>query len=258
MTYKISKHINESDKRSYRKSGYHVVRGYLTVSRIAEIESWILEIVNSADQFQDIEIYLENPRDPDSDIRRMECMCNRHKGFRQLSKELAHEAGALLGENAILFKDKINFKLPGGDGYAAHRDGMFWWTGSDGKDTPGWYAYARDFVTTALFLDNTTASNGCLEIAEGQHNTDGAALSFDAMTRETFDDFDFSPLQIDAGDLILFDARLPHRSGPNTTQLPRRGLFFTYNSLSEGDHRQRYYLDKQASVELRGKNNFYR
>jgi ectoine hydroxylase-related dioxygenase (phytanoyl-CoA dioxygenase family) len=49
------------------------------------------------------------------------------------------------------------------------------------------------------------------------------------------------------GDVVFFDAFTPHRSEPNMTASPRRVLYVTYNRLSEGDHRQRYYADKRKN-----------
>ena len=49
------------------------------------------------------------------------------------------------------------------------------------------------------------------------------------------------------GDVVFFDSYVPHRSGPNLTAEARRVLYVTYNRLSEGDHRTRYYADKRKS-----------
>jgi len=58
----------------------------------------------------------------------------------------------------VLFKDKINFKLPGGDGFKPHQD-----------QQAGWSTYADLFITAMVSLDATTADNGCLELCAGQH-----------------------------------------------------------------------------------------
>ena len=49
------------------------------------------------------------------------------------------------------------------------------------------------------------------------------------------------------GDVMFFDSLVPHRSGPNTTPLARRALYITYNRVSAGDQRGRYYRDKRQS-----------
>ena len=60
---------------------------------------------------------------------------------------------------AVLFKDKIHFKLPGGDGFKAHQDVQA------GRD-----AYARYQVSILVSIDTADAANGCLEMAAGWHD----------------------------------------------------------------------------------------
>jgi 2-aminoethylphosphonate dioxygenase len=47
--------------------------------------------------------------------------------------------------------------------------------------------------------------------------------------------------------MIFFDSFTPHGSKANFTDKPRRLLFVTYNRLSEGDTRERYYEDKRKN-----------
>ena len=55
------------------------------------------------------------------------------------------------------------------------------------------------------------------------------------------------PIPTEPGDAVFFDSFVPHASKPNFTAKPRRILYLTYNLLSDGDHRARYYADKHAS-----------
>jgi 2-aminoethylphosphonate dioxygenase len=53
------------------------------------------------------------------------------------------------------------------------------------------------------------------------------------------------PLLAVPGDVIVFDAWAPHRSGPNRSPAPRRSYYLTYNPASAGDHRADYYARKR-------------
>lgn len=44
-----------------------------------------------------------------------------------------------------------------------------------------------------------------------------------------------------AGDMLFFNGYIPHRSGSNLSNNPRRAVFFTYNPLRCGDYREKYY-----------------
>lgn len=69
----------------------------------------------------------------------------------------------------------------------------------------------------------------------------------------TEDDPPYSPeeeymlLEADPGDVIFFDPYVPHGSPANTSDRSRRNIFLTFNRLSDGDMRTRYYKDKWES-----------
>jgi hypothetical protein len=143
----------------------------------------------------------------------------------------------LLGEPPVLFKEKLNFKLPGGAGFAPH------------QDAPAFTSFSQTYhVTLMLGADATTPENGCLEIVDGfdraetlPQGEDGT-LHADVVAR-----LDWHPLPTEAGDVVLFDSYVPHRSGPNRSSAPRRALYVTYNRASEGDRRDEYFALKRKA-----------
>jgi ectoine hydroxylase-related dioxygenase (phytanoyl-CoA dioxygenase family) len=54
-------------------------------------------------------------------------------------------------------------------------------------------------------------------------------------------------LEADPGDVVFFDAYVPHGSPANTSGRSRRNIFLTFNRQSDGDMREEYYKDKWAS-----------
>jgi hypothetical protein len=130
-------------------------------------------------------------------------------------------ASNLLGEPAVLYKEKINYKLPGGAGYAPH------------QDAPA-YPFIESHVSCMVAVDDATAENGCLEVV---------------------DTMEWTTVPVRAGQTLWFHSRTPHRSGPNTTDTPRRALYPTYNAASEGDLRADYYAEKLAAFRSGGRND---
>ena len=49
------------------------------------------------------------------------------------------------------------------------------------------------------------------------------------------------------GDVAFFDCFVPHQSGPNLTDQPRRNLYLTFNRKRDGDHREEYFADKRRN-----------
>jgi Phytanoyl-CoA dioxygenase (PhyH) len=159
-----------------------------------------------------------------------------HRGFRDL---LAHGAlpavaAALLGEPAILYKEKINYKLPGGAGYAPH------------QDAPA-YPLVSAHVSAMVAIDAADDENGGLEVVSGCFDrvlpTDERGC-IDAAIVETLA---WEPVAVPAGSTLWFHSRTPHRSGPNRSSHPRRALYPTYNAMSEGNRRAEYYATKAAA-----------
>jgi ectoine hydroxylase-related dioxygenase (phytanoyl-CoA dioxygenase family) len=70
------------------------------------------------------------------------------------------------------------------------------------------------------------------------------------------------PLRLEPGDVAFFGCFMPHRSGPNRTNGPRRLLYLSYNADSEGgDQREKHYEEFHAWLKVKyaqyGKHNTY-
>jgi hypothetical protein len=160
-----------------------------------------------------------------------------HEGLRALltTGPMLDAASALLGEPAVLYKEKINYKLPGGAGYAPH------------QDAPA-YRFVETHVSCMVAVDDALVGNGCLEVASGAHQEllpvdDAGCLRDDVVAALTW-----APVEVRAGEVLWFHSRTPHRSGPNLGTTPRRALYPTYNAAREGDLRAAYYEQKRAEL----------
>ena len=141
--------------------------------------------------------------------------------------------GALFGEDAVLFKEKVNYKQPGGGGFAPHQDATA-------------YRFVDHHISCMVPLDPSTIASGCLYVAtgfeEGQLPTDDRGRIEESAAAQ----LDWRPVLLEPGDLLFFDSYTPHYSDTNTTTRARRAAYLTYNAASLGDHRDRYYADKRA------------
>lgn len=162
-----------------------------------------------------------------------------HAGLRELlaRPDLAACLDALFGEPHVLFKEKLNFKLAGGAGFAAH------------QDAPAFTSFGQTYhITLMLGADATTTENGCLEIVDGFHEAKTLAQAPDGTLRDdVVAGLDWHALPTQPGDVVLFDSYVPHRSGPNRSAGPRRALYVTYNRASEGDRRAEYFALKRRA-----------
>jgi hypothetical protein len=164
-----------------------------------------------------------------------------HDGMRALltAGSLLETASALLGEQAVLYKEKINYKLSGGAGYAAH------------QDAPA-YRFVDKHVSCMVAVDDATIGNGCLEVVSGLHHELLPVDDVGCIRPDVVASLDWSAVEVRAGQALWFHSRTPHRSGANHSTEPRRALYPTYNARSEGDLRDAYYRDKLAEFDRPG------
>ena len=146
---------------------------------------------------------------------------------------------ALLGEPVTLFKEKLNYKHPGGAGFAPHQDATA-------------YRFVDHHLSVMVPIDPSTVSSGCLFFAPGHR---GGLMPGDGRGRIDADHaatLAWEPIEAAPGDLVVFDSYAPHHSDTNHTDRPRRALYLTYNAAARGDFRAAYYEDKSAEFGREG------
>jgi ectoine hydroxylase-related dioxygenase (phytanoyl-CoA dioxygenase family) len=175
-------------------------------------------------------------KDGESDlVNRIENISPFHAGFAELTEALKAPVAQLCGEGVALFKEKINFKMSGGDGFMPHQDSQ-----------AGWGTYAENFINVMVCIDEANIGNGCLEVAPGHHKR-GLLRGMEPLTNDDMVGMEFKLFPTKPSDLVFFDAYVPHRSEPNMTENMRRLYFATYNRASEGENMAQYYADKRKT-----------
>jgi len=229
-----------TESEAFQRNGFVVVPGLFDEEETRQISAWCDEVQAMPEVPGGVMMYFEASllRPGGRVLQRIENFCPFHAGFAALcdGDKLLAGASRLFGERAVLFKDKINYKLPGGGGFKPHQD-----------QQAGWSAYADLFITAMVSIDPTTEENGCLELCAGHHKRGLLGEEWTPLTDEDMRRLGARPVPTRAGDAVFFDSYTPHASGPNLTAERRRVLYITYNCRSAGDHRARYYADKRKS-----------
>ena len=219
------------------RDGYLVVPGFFNAQETTDLLRWTESLEQAPERPGQHWVYHEDSlTEPGRRvIQRIENFCPYHGGFDDMVRRgsLLRWTAALMGGPVALFKDKINFKMPGGPGFKAHQD-----------QQAGWTVYAPLFLTALVTIDAATLENGCLEMAPARHR--------EGLIGEEWNPLDETGLALHSvptapGDVIFFDSFAPHASKANFTDKPRRILYLTYNLASDGDRRAQYYADKHAA-----------
>jgi hypothetical protein len=143
-------------------------------------------------------------------------------------------ASARLGVEVAAFKDKINYKQPGGAGFLPHQDRTAY---------PG----APDVVSLLVAIDACTEQSGCLWIAP---EVDHALPTDDrgVVERHVTDALDWQMVELRPGDAVCIDGYAPHWSGGNETAAARRVLVASYAPTASGYTRTEYYSARAEAM----------
>lgn len=184
---------------------------------------------------------------------RLENFVNAHKGWHDICHNYLRRCiSAILQEPQVLYKEKLNLKPKGGNGFAPHLDtpSLRIALGEDGP---------QHFITVMVAIDNMTRDNGCLRICKGDWNAsnsvsvvqpevDGnpdAGGRAGAIPLDVANKLEYENLICKGGTIVAFGGFAPHRSGVNQSAFARRAVFLTYNPALEGDFHDVYYRKMQ-------------
>lgn len=231
-----SPEVPQLDLSGFHHDGYLEVPGYLPVADLAQLRSWVAEVESwPADRggwFQ------HDEQGAVGVVRaRTENFSPYHEGLDSLVNRgaLVAMAGQLLGEPAVLYKEKINYKHPGGGGFAPHQDAVA-------------YPHIVSGVSCLLAVDDATDDNGCLEFAAAHHERLLATDQYGCIDAAVARQLEWRRYPVTAGSLLWFHSHTPHRSATNWSRRSRRAMYLTYNAAAAGDHRAAYYADRRTAL----------
>jgi hypothetical protein len=210
-------------------------RGVVIGGDLDALRAWALEVETWPAGSHRFGQYAE--RTPAGDaICRTENVSACHDGFAGLARrDLAGLAAAALGVDVVDFKDKINYKQPGGAGFRPHQDLMAY---------PG----ARSVMSILVAIDECTTTSGCLWLALGVDEllpTDGRGV----VVPDVASALSWSPAELAPGDAVCIGGLTPHYSEANKSSGSRRVLVTSYAPVGEGYDRDRYYSSRKRAMD---------
>jgi hypothetical protein len=229
----------DADARGELVEHFHQ-HGWVAVDAVApdvaaRLASWVEEVAAVPDGVGGVLQHFEGT-DAGPALCRSENFVPTHAGLRDLlcAGAFIDVASALLGEQAVLYKEKVNYKLAGGAGYSPH------------QDAPA-YPMIDVHVSAMVAVDDSDETNGCLEVVSARFDEVLPLDERGCIEPAVAETLPWQAVPLRTGHTLWFHSRTPHRSGPNPTTRPRRALYPTYNARREGDLREAYYAAKQEA-----------
>ena len=241
-------------KNDYKSKGYVLIKNFFTDKEANQI----VKYANELEQWEETPfkwmIYFEKDKNTQNKFRtRIENFICYHLELNDFFySKISPLMNELYGDKMILFKDKLNWKIGGGKGFKAHQDHPAW---NDFEPT--------NYATVALFANNSTIENGCLEFGTSDkkikclcpYNKTGLG----ELDIEYENSLNWTPQPSTPKDLLIFDSFVPHRSHENKTNDPRRIFYFTLNQEKYGNLYDEYTIKKRTEfppdIERKDNNN---
>ena len=142
--------------------------------------------------------------------------------------DLAQDA---VGKPIYLYSHKMTMKQPNeGGAWEWHQDFGYWYN---------YGCLAPDMMSIYVALDRATRENGCLQVLEGSHKlgrlnhireNDQTVVEQEHL-EAALKRFKLVYVEMDAGDVLVFDGNLLHRSDANRTNTYRWGYICSYNAV---------------------------
>ncbi len=146
-------------------------------------------------------------------------------------QRLVDIARQIIGRDTYLYSHKMTMKEPRiGGAWEWHQDYGYWYQNK---------CLAPDMLSIWLALDDSTRANGCLQVLPRSHRlgrldhdrVDGQTVVDAEYLAAALERFDLQYVEMDAGDALVFDCNLLHRSDANRSDGPRWGYIASYNAV---------------------------
>ena len=229
--------LTQEQIQSFHDTGFLICADFLAAPQHAQLRTWVEEVAQWEDpercsQYQEL-----TPGGPV--LARTERFLASHDGLHALftSGKLNDAMRQLFAEPASVFKDKINYKHPGGSGFNPH------------QDAAAYGSFGSVHITCLVAVDPNTLDNGCLWFAPGQHQQNLISPNaVGCLSDELANSLEWVPATLEPGGVLFFSSFAPHKSEANHSSSSRRSLYVTYCKASEGDLRDAYYEDRSQRM----------
>ena len=238
-SYKL-KVLTPEQLEAYNRDGYILIKDVLPKQYKDNIQKWVKELEDLPETPGKWMKYFELDRVSNSRLLcRIENFLPYFPELDKLANGLIREMSSdCLTDEACLYKDKVNFKFPKGNGFRAH------------QDQPAFISFGvKKLLTVLLPIDPNTRASGGLDFVTGGHvPREIMPMNSDGSIRTDFEaKMNWTPIDAHPGDVILFDSYSPHRSDINTSNFTRRNFYLTYNTVAEGYLKDEYYRLKRIA-----------
>ena len=235
----------------YNKIGHFKINNFLKKKEVFKIELELEKCLKNKN--------ILKYKDKNGKIRRIEKIYDKGQFLKKFDLKIKNLLKKIYKKKYSIFKDKLNIKPPGGEGFFAHYDGIFKFKNKNNKILNGWYEYSDNFINVLLAINSCNKKNGTIELAKASNgdffdllkntNNDGTPN----LKKKIEAKLNFKSINLKSGDILVFSNKCPHRSKKNRSKKSRKILYYTYTNSSSKNLYSKYFLDKVLSKNKKSK-----
>ena len=233
--------LSEQQIDQFHEQGFLRCEQFFPPEVHEQLTSWVHEVSDWTDGNRCVHHHEQT--ETGSVLARTERFMANHDGLKGLlsAGQLVGALSQLFAEPACVFKEKINYKHPGGAGFHPH------------QDAAAYKRFGSLHITCLVAIDENTEENGCLWFAPGQHREPVPENDAGCIDDELASGWEWVSAPLAPGGALFFSSLIPHRSYTNNTNNSRRSLYVTYGKVSEGNLRDEYYQDRSRVMAENGR-----
>lgn len=214
---------------SYAQNGYVVLPGVFSEEEIAPVSDEVDRLTNGRADYVPAHDLVWEPGSNPPRLRNAFRLHLYSEFFLNVArkKALVEAVGAILGHPLRLYGAQL-FAKPAGVGteVPAH------------QDMPYWPFAPYEMLTAWIALDDSTVENGCVRMVAGSHQLgllphQASGILGNSLGLREHPEVRALPehvIEVKRGSCVLHHCLTVHRSEPNTSPQPRRGLTYVYMS----------------------------
>jgi len=225
MPYKFT----DEELSFFKKNGFLILP--LSKHKLFDPEvlyKWAYEIKNWPKEKGKWMAYDEINSEGERQMMKVEYFSHWHDGMSHLMREgdIPDLMSQLSGNEMCLFKEKINYKAPKGNGFSAH------------MDAPSYDDVAKvEHLTCNIAVDPANLENGCLEVVPGSQKMEFVPhpeevkkhkVAVSNIDPKWEAEHEWVPAVLAPGDILFFGSHVAHRSGANNSNKSRAAVYATY------------------------------
>jgi len=159
-------------------------------------------------------------------------------GYVARDERLVNIARQIIGKDTYLYSHKMTMKEPReGGAWEWHQDYGYWYLNK---------CLSPEMLSIYISLDTATKANGCMQFLPKSHKlgrldhirVDGQTVVDEEYLNAALARFELIYAEMEAGDGVVFDCNLLHRSDANTSDGPRWGYIASYNAVENEPFRK--------------------